>query len=93
MGALSAIALQDEELNLSLEAQVSLHFSTNCYPPIPQQMLPTAIEALDLVNEGYGINPINLPEGVSFKGRTYATGYEIVDSYRLDAWVVESEEV
>jgi len=91
MGILSALAMTDEELGLSLESQISLHFSSNCYPPIPQQMIPTAIEALDLVNEGYGINPVYLPEGVSFRGRNYATGYEIVESYRLYAWVIESE--
>ena len=79
MGIATSSALQDELLDLDLETQLSLHFSSNCYPPIPQQMIPTAIEALDLVNEGYGINPVYLPE--------------IVDSYRLDAWVVESEEV
>lgn len=91
MGALSALALQDNELGLSLESQISLHFQTNCYPPIPQMMVDTAIEALDLVNEGYGINPVYLPEGVTFRGRNYATGYEIVDSYRLGMWVIESE--
>lgn len=91
MGAQTALGLQDEELGYTLEEQLSLHFQVNCYPPIPQEMIPTAVEAIDLVNEGYGINPINLPEGVSFRGRTYATGYEIAESYRLGMWIVESE--
>jgi hypothetical protein len=91
MGVLSAMALRDEELSLSLEAQISLHFQTNCYPQIPQQMVPTAIEALDLVNEGHGDEYIDLPEGVFFRLRDYATGWEIVESYRLGAWVIESE--
>jgi hypothetical protein len=91
MGALSAIALQDEELELSLESQISLHFQTNCYPPIPQYMVDTAVMALDLVNEGDGVHKVYLPEGVSFRGREYATGWEIVESYRLGMWVIESE--
>jgi hypothetical protein len=91
MGNLSALALQDEELGYTLEQQLSLHFQTNCYPPIPQQMIPTAIEAIDTINEGYGINPINLPEGVTFRGRTYATAWEIAESYRLGMWIIESE--
>ena len=91
MGTLSALALQDDELGYTLEQQLSLHFQTNCYPPIPQEMIPTAIEALDLINEGYGINPITLPEGVTFRGRNYATGYEIAESYRLGMWIIESE--
>jgi hypothetical protein len=91
MGAQTALALQDEELGYTLEQQISLHFQVNCYPPIPQQMVPTAVEAIDLINEGYGINPINLPKGVEFRGRTYATGYEIAESYRLGMWIIESE--
>jgi hypothetical protein len=91
MGMLSAIALQDEELGMSLESQISLHFQTNCYPPIPQRMLSTAIEALDFVNEGFGDEPVYLPVGVTFRGRDFATGWEIVESYRLGAWVIESE--
>ncbi len=91
MGAQTALALQDEELGYTLEQQISLHFQVNCYPPIPQQMVPTAVEAIDLINEGYGINPINLPKGVEFRGRNYATGYEIAESYRLGMWIIESE--
>ena len=91
MGAQTALALQDEELGYTLEQQISLHFQVNCYPPIPQQMVSTAVEAIDLINEGYGINPINLPKGVEFRGRTYATGYEIAESYRLGMWIIESE--
>lgn len=88
MGMLSAMDLAEQ---FDLRTAVSLHFSTNCYPPIPQMMLDTAMEAIQLVNEGYGINPIALPEGVSFRGSTTATGYDIVDSYRLDAFL-EGEE-
>lgn len=91
MGAVTALALQDEELGLSLEAQLSLHFQINFVPSIPQEMIPTAVEALDLINDGYGINPINLPDGVTFRGRTYATGYEIAEAYRLGMWIIESE--
>jgi hypothetical protein len=54
-------------------------------------MVPTAIEALDLVNDGNGDEYIDLPEGVSFRGRDYVSGWEVVESYRLGAWVIESE--
>lgn len=91
MGNLSALALQDSELGLSLEDQLSLHFATNHYPAVPQEMIPTAVEALDAINEGYGINPVYLPEGVSFRGRNYATAWEIAEAYRLGMWIIESE--
>ena len=91
MGTLSALALQDEELGMSLEHQISLHFQTNCYPPIPQQMVPTAIEALDNANEGEWNKMVRLPEGVTFRGYDEVSTANVIDSYRLSYWVVESE--
>jgi hypothetical protein len=91
MGTLSAIALQDEELDLTLEQQISLHFQTNCYPPIPQEMIPTAIEALDNANSGDWQAMIRLPEGVTFRGYDEVATYHVIDSYYLAHWVIESE--
>ena len=91
MGNLSALALQDEELNYTLEQQLSLHFQTNCYPPIPQQMIPTAIEALDNANEGNWNKMIRLPEGVTFRGYPIIKTSDVVESYRLGMWIIESE--
>lgn len=91
MGNLSALALQDEELNYTLEQQISLHFQTNCYPPIPQQMVDTAVEAIDTVNMGEGHLKIKLPEGVTFRGSNWAVAWDIVESYRLGMWIIESE--
>lgn len=91
MGNLSAIALTDEELGYTLEQQISLHFQTNCYPPIPQQMIPTAIEALDNANSGDWQKMIRLPEGVTFRGYDEVATYNVIDSYYLAHWVIESE--
>ena len=83
MGTLSAMALTDEELGMTLEQQISLHFQTNCYPPIPQQMLPVAIEALDNANSGDWQKMIRLPEGVTFRGYDEVATYNVIDSYYL----------
>lgn len=91
MGNLSALALQDEELNFTLEQQISLHFQTNCYPPIPQQMVDTAVEALDCINNGEGHLSIKLPAGVTFRGSEWANCWDIAESYRLGMWIIESE--
>jgi len=91
MGNLSALALQDEELNYTLEQQLSLHFQTNCYPPIPQQMIPTAVEALDLINSGFGNSLIPLPDGVTFRGYSTVSAWDVAESYRLGMWIIESE--
>ena len=91
MGMLSALAMQDEELGLTLEQQIAMHLATNCYPPVPSYMVDTAIEALDIVNEGIGGMFVELPAGVEFRGSRFATGFDIVNAYHLGAWVIESE--
>ena len=91
MGMLSAMAMQDEELGLTLEQQIGWHFSSNCYPPVPGEMIPTAIYALDLVNAGEGDRLIQLPEGVQYRGSDYVSGWDAVESWHLGAWVIESE--
>ena len=89
MGILSALAMQDEELGLTLEQQIGMHFTSNCYPQVPASMIEPAIKALDLVNEGKGSVMVRLPEGITFRGYPIAPAYAIVEQHRLEAWVVE----
>jgi hypothetical protein len=91
MGYISALAMTDEELGLTLEQQISWHLTSNHYPPIPTSMVATCIEAIDAVNEGYGINPIRLPEGITYKGQNLAPAWDIVEQHHLGAWIIESE--
>ena len=90
MGMMTALDLQEQ--GLSLEQQLSIHFSSNCYPPIPQGMIPTAIAAIDACwEEDYDLM-IPLPDGVSFRGQTEVSARNVVQSYRLDAWLIEDED-
>jgi hypothetical protein len=91
MGMLSALAMTDEELGMSLEEQIGLHFVANCYPKVPAYMVAPAIEALDAYNSGERFKQIKLPEGVYFKNFDSCSAYEMIDGHRLWAWVVESE--
>jgi len=87
MGLSTAIGLTDTDL--TLEQQLSIHFSSNCYPPIPQQMIPTAIEAIDAYWEMDYSRMIPLPEGVSFRGHSEVSASNVIESYRLDAWCMD----
>ena len=91
MGYLSALAMTDEELGLTLEQQIGMHFASNCYPPVPSIMIESAVAALDAYNEGDHLKQIKLPEGVSYKNSTSASAYAIIDGHHLWAWVIESE--
>jgi hypothetical protein len=85
MGYLSAIGIAETETNI--EQQLSWHFSSNCYPPVPQQMVPVAVEAIDLVVNEDGDVEIELPEQVSFRGRTHVSAVDVVESLHLWAFV------
>jgi hypothetical protein len=90
MGMMTAMDLAGSEA--TLEQQLSIHFSSNCYPPIPQQMIPTAIEAIDAYWEMDYSRMIPLPEGVSFRGQSEVSASNVIESYRLDAWCMDDED-
>lgn len=88
MGLMTAIDLQEQ--GLSLEQQLSIHFSSNCYPPIPKIMIPVAIEAIDAYWEEDYDRMVPLPEGVEFRtGATSVSASQAIESLRLDAWCME----
>ena len=88
MGYATAVGLTDTDL--SLEDQISIHFSSNCYPPIPQIMIPVAVAAIDAYYEEEFAKVIKLPEGVQFRnGEDWVFASQAIESLRLDAWLSE----
>ena len=87
MGRQYAEGLKDT--NLTLEQQISTHFAGNCYPPIPQIMLPVAIEAINKCNSGEGHELIKLPAHVTWQGEKQVSAYNAIESLRLEAWCSE----
>ena len=90
MGYLSALGIADS--NISLEQQVSWHLSSNCYPPVPQFMVPVAVQAVNAVLSYEGGEDIELPEGVSFRGDRSVNAYTIVENLHLWAFVHDNLE-
>jgi hypothetical protein len=80
------------ETSLTLEQQIAIHFSSNCYPPIPQFMVSVAVEAINACNDEQYDLEIELPQGVTFRNSTTVTAINAVDNLRLEAWLTESEE-
>jgi hypothetical protein len=88
MGYATAVGLTDTDLTLS--DQISIHFSSNCYPPIPKAMIPVAVAAIDAYYDGEFAKVIKLPEGVEFRnGNDWVFASEAIESLRLDAWLQE----
>jgi hypothetical protein len=91
MGYTTAVGLTDTDL--SLEDQIGIHFRSNCYPPIPQLMIPVAVAAIDACWEEDYNRLIPLPDGVEFRdGSKSVSASQAVNSLRLDAWLVDDYE-
>jgi hypothetical protein len=90
MGKLLAEELTD--LGLELSEQLHYHFTANCYPPVPTYMIEPAIKAIEVVQraqwgDAQRDQPIQLPEGVSWKGMTTAPAYAFVKEFRLESYI------
>jgi hypothetical protein len=90
MGAMQAMDLAESEL-IDLETQISIHLRSNHYPPVPNEMVPVCIEAIDKANEGEWEEFITLPEGTSWRGEPAAPVHAIVEGHHLEFWISESE--
>jgi len=89
MGNAFASELATEDFGLTLEQAIGIHFSSNHYPPIPATMIPVAIEAIDLANQGEWEAPVRLPEGVYYRDKESAPVWAIVDQHNLHNWIEE----
>ncbi len=89
MGRMTAMDLQEQ--GLSLENQIAIHFSSNCYPPIPKVMIPVAVAAINAYHDGEFAKVIPLPEGVEHRATNSTSIFasQAVESLRLDAWLPE----
>jgi hypothetical protein len=89
MGLNFATDLSD--LDMSIENQISVHLQYNCYPPVPSSMVQPCVDAINAVwNEDY-FAEIELPEGVLWRGETFAPASAIVEGHRLDGFVMEED--
>ena len=83
MGYLSAVDMLE---HTDIDNAIQWHMKSNCYPPIPDMMFDSIKRAIELCNAYDEESQIGLPDGVSFRGRGYATVLEIMEAYRLEAF-------
>ena len=84
--------LDEMGIHLDMETQIGIHLRSNHYPPVPSSMIKPCIEAIDAVNDlGLWDAPIELPEGISWRGETHAPASAIIEGHHLDAWIIERE--
>lgn len=91
MGLSTAIDLS-QNLEISLEDAIGMHLQGNHYPPVPLIMVAPCIEAIDAYYEEDFNKEIEMPEGVSYKGKTTAPAWAIIEQHHLNAWLPEGDE-
>ena len=80
-----------ENIDISLEQAIGYHLQGNHYPPVPLMMVEPCIAAIDAYyNEDYNLE-INMPEGVSYKGKDTAPAWAIIEQHHLNAWLPQEE--
>ncbi len=87
MGSNLAYDLASDELGLDLEKAIGYHLQGNHYPPVPLSMVQPCIDAIDAYwNEDFD-QEIQMPEGITYKGKATAPAWAIVEQHHLDAWL------
>jgi hypothetical protein len=86
MGSVTAIGLADSVLDL--ETQLGYHLQGNHYPPVPLSMVQPCIEAIDAAYDEDYNREIEMPEGITYKGKTTAPAHAIINQHHLN-WFIE----
>jgi hypothetical protein len=88
MGLNTAIDLAE---SLDLETSIGIHLRSNHYPPVPSIMIQPCIDAIDAYYDEDYDRLIDMPEGVSYKGRDKAPASAIIEQHHLEAWLPETD--
>jgi hypothetical protein len=90
MGSNFALDLA-ENIDVTLEQAIGMHLQGNHYPPVPLSMVQPCIEAIDAYYEEDFNREIEMPEGVSYRGKTTAPAIAIIEQHHLNAWLPEED--
>jgi hypothetical protein len=92
MGSNLAHDLAGGIVSISLEQQIAIQLRSNHYPPIPLSMVDPCIEAIKAGREEDYDRLIDLPEGISWRGKTAAPAHAIIEGHHLGPWLETEEE-
>lgn len=75
-----------------LDTALRWHLQHNHYPPVPLSMLPACKAAIVAYEDEDYQQAIELPKGVSWKGKPSAPASAIVTDHHLDAFISREDE-
>lgn len=84
MGYMTAMDLAE---GLDLDLALTVHLRSNLFPAVPLYMIDACKEAIFSVLDYEGHKLIDLPEGVSWRGKDTAPAWAVVEGHHLEAFV------
>jgi hypothetical protein len=91
MGYTTALGIA--ETDLDLETKIGWHFTSNCYPPIPREMIAPAVAAIRLAEVGESDKVVEMPSGVEHRVHgSFVPAWVIINSLHLEAFVGSDED-
>lgn len=83
------LAATDMLNHTDIDTALSWHLRSNHFPAVPLSMLEPCKEAIANAEDGDYDAEVELPEGVSYKGRTTAPTWAMVEQHHLNAFIQE----
>jgi hypothetical protein len=77
---------------VNIDVTLHWHLRSNHYPPLPLDLIEPCKQAIEAGHEEAWGRRIDMPEGLQFRGRDWATAQDIIESCHLEAFF-EDEEV
>jgi len=72
---------------IDIRTSIAIQLRGNHYPPVPLSMVEPCIEAIYACSDEDYDKQITLPEGVTWKGKTTAPAWAIVEGHHLEPWL------
>lgn len=87
---------EDLASSLELERALAIHLHNNHYPPVPAEMVPACIEAIEVYCNDEDIETeITLPVvngfQITYRGRNTSPAWAIVEQHHLEPWLPDME--
>jgi hypothetical protein len=80
------------EGDVSYDAALEWHLTSNHYPPVPLSMIQACKEAIDACNEEDSDRSIELPSGILWRGNSSAPAWAIVEGHHLESFLFSDED-
>ena len=90
MGRMSLEGMLEGEV--SYDAALTWHLTSNHYPPVPLSMLTACKQAIEACIEEESDRSIELPSGTSWRGNSSAPAWAIVEGHHLESFIAGDEE-